>query len=86
MQYSKPPPLVVVLYLPAHKVLLAGDSMRAKDEGLVAGEMKMITWDRGELFASIKKQSQLGAEVVGVGHGPVMFEMTEDQFPIDNVN
>ena len=71
-------------YLSAQKVLLAGDSMRAKDAGLVAGDIKMITWDRGELFASIKKQSHLGAEVVGVGHGPVTTGVTEDKFPIDN--
>lgn len=68
-------------YFPVHKFLAAGDSLRANKKGLNAGNIKMLTWDSEQLFASITKQSQLGAEIVAVGHGPVTFNVISDNFP-----
>lgn len=68
-------------FFPAHKFLVAGDSMRTDQTTLQAGNIKMITWNAEKLFASIEKQSQLGAEIVAVGHGPVMFDVSAEKFP-----
>ena len=69
-------------YLADQKILFCGDSMRSNDAGLTSGCIRPITWDEDMVYVSIRKQSKLGAEIVGVGHGPVTTNVSEESFPI----
>lgn len=61
----------ISLYAPAHKILFGGDSMVAEKTGLRVSR-GMNTWDEAKAKEAVKIQAALGAEIVCVGHGPVV--------------
>jgi glyoxylase-like metal-dependent hydrolase (beta-lactamase superfamily II) len=61
----------ISLYSPSTKILFGGDSMRAMEDHLVVSPPS-ITWDTPKMLESVKTQAALGAEIVCVGHGPVI--------------
>jgi glyoxylase-like metal-dependent hydrolase (beta-lactamase superfamily II) len=58
-------------YAPAHRLLFAGDSLNA-----MGGKLRFVdgpvTWDYQRGRQSVREQAALGAEVIAVGHGPVI--------------
>lgn len=69
----------ISLYSPSQGILFAGDSMRSTGEYLTPSS-GVNTWDEEEAIISVKKQSRLGARIVCVGHGPVIYE-ARTKFP-----
>lgn len=69
----------ISLYTSAHRTLFAGDSMRSHN-GVLNVSRGINTWDEHEAHISVRKQAQLGARIVCVGHGPVVYE-AEGKFP-----
>lgn len=61
----------ISLFSPSTGVLFTGDSIIARDGGL-QGSLPAYTWDAEQAAASVRKQAQLGAQVVCPGHGPVV--------------
>ncbi len=61
----------ISLFSPSTGVLFTGDSIISRDGGL-QGSLPAYTWDAEEAAASVRKQAQLGAQVVCPGHGPVV--------------
>ncbi len=61
----------ISLYAPAHKILFGGDSMVSEKSGLRVSR-GMNTWDEAKAKEAVKIQAALGAEIVCVGHGPVV--------------
>ena len=61
----------VSFYAPSLKILFAGDSMVSEKSGLRVSR-GMNTWDEAKAQDAVKIQAALGAEVVCVGHGPVV--------------
>ena len=61
----------ISLYAPAHKLLFGGDSMVSEKSGLRVSR-GMNTWDEAKAKEAVKIQAALGAEIVCVGHGPVV--------------
>lgn len=74
----------ISLYCPSQGILFAGDSMRSTGEYL-APSTGVNTWDEEEARISVKKQARLGARIVCVGHGPVIYE-ARSKFPDLNNN
>lgn len=66
-------------YCPSQGILFAGDSMRSTGEYLTPS-VGVNTWDEQEAKISVIKQSRLGARIVCVGHGPVIYE-ARTKFP-----
>ena len=69
----------ISLFSPSAKILFGGDSMRAVDDRLVPSP-PAITWDETKMRQSVKRQAALGAEIVCVGHGPVIKDAV-NKFP-----
>jgi glyoxylase-like metal-dependent hydrolase (beta-lactamase superfamily II) len=61
----------ISLYAPAHKILFGGDSMVSEKSGLRVSR-GMNTWDEVKAKEAVRIQAALGAEIVCVGHGPVV--------------
>lgn len=61
----------ISLYAPVHKILFGGDSMVSEKTGLRVSR-GMNTWDELKAKEAVKIQAALGAEIVCVGHGPVV--------------
>lgn len=61
----------ISLYAPAHKILFGGDSMVSEKTGLRVSR-GINTWDEAKAKKAVKIQAALGAEIVCVGHGPVV--------------
>ncbi len=61
----------ISFYMPACKLLFAGDSLNA-----MGGKLRFVdgpvTWNYARGLQSIREQAALGAEIVVVGHGPVI--------------
>lgn len=71
----------ISLYAPAHKILFGGDSMTSTKSGLrCSGGMN--TWDEAKAKEAVRIQAALGAEMVCVGHGPVVTNAA-GKFPVD---
>ena len=56
------------LFQPERKILFAGDSMNTRG-GLIGTSPRAMTWDEGQMLASVKKQAALRPEVLCCGHG-----------------
>jgi glyoxylase-like metal-dependent hydrolase (beta-lactamase superfamily II) len=69
----------VSLYAPAAGILFAGDSMVSAD-GRLHPSRKMLSWDVMQALASVRVQAALGAQIVCVGHGPVIRDAA-NKFP-----
>jgi glyoxylase-like metal-dependent hydrolase (beta-lactamase superfamily II) len=61
----------ISLYAPASRILFGGDSMVSEKSGLRVSR-GMNTWDEAKAKEAVKIQAALGAEIVCVGHGPVV--------------
>jgi len=70
----------ISLYAPHHRLLFAGDSLRASQRGLIPSS-GINTWNEEKALESVRKLASLGAEIVCCGHGPVIFE-AENKFPL----
>ena len=64
----------ISLYAPSARILFGGDSMTAGRDGSLRCSSGMNTWDEAQAKESVKIQAALGAEIVCVGHGPVVRE------------
>ena len=69
----------ISLFCPSQGILFAGDSMRSNGEKLIPSE-GLNTWNEEIALDSVRKQSELGARIVCVGHGPVVYE-ADEKFP-----
>jgi glyoxylase-like metal-dependent hydrolase (beta-lactamase superfamily II) len=69
----------ISLFSPSAKILFGGDSMRAAEDHLIPSP-PAITWDEAKMRESVKIQAALGAEIVCVGHGPVI-KNAANKFP-----
>lgn len=67
----------ISLYASAAKILFGGDSMVSGKTGLHASR-GMTTWDEAKAQEAAKIQVALGAEMVCVGHGPVVRGKMQD--------
>jgi len=70
----------VSFYAPSCKILFAGDSMVSEKTGLRVSR-GMNTWDEAKAKDAVKIQAALGADIVCVGHGPVVMNAV-GKFPI----
>lgn len=70
----------ISLYAPAARILFGGDSMVSEKSGLRVSR-GMNTWDEAKAKEAVKIQAALGAEIVCVGHGPVVRDAT-GKFPV----
>jgi glyoxylase-like metal-dependent hydrolase (beta-lactamase superfamily II) len=70
----------ISLYAPSARILFAGDSMVSEKSGLRVSR-GMNTWDEDKAKEAVKIQAALGAEIVCVGHGPVVRDAA-GKFPI----
>jgi glyoxylase-like metal-dependent hydrolase (beta-lactamase superfamily II) len=70
----------ISLYAPSARILFAGDSMVSEKSGLRVSR-GMNTWDEDKAKEAVKIQAALGAEIVCVGHGPVVHDAA-GKFPI----
>ena len=70
----------ISLFAPEVGVLFCGDSM-VTDENGIHGSRPGLTWDDVKAKESVKKQADLGAQIVCSGHGPVVMEAT-GKFPV----
>lgn len=61
-------------YAPAHKLLIAGDSVSTQPDNVLYNRMKAFNWDQDQMKASVHMQAELQPEIVTSGHGPVVFE------------
>ena len=66
-------------YAPSLRVLFCGDSMKSNDKGLHASRSRN-NWNQALADESVKKQAELGAQIVCPGHGPVVKDAGE-KFP-----
>ncbi|MFN2196102.1 MAG: MBL fold metallo-hydrolase, partial [Anaerolineales bacterium] len=66
----------ISVYCPSQGILFAGDSMQSDGERLSPSK-GINTWDETEAISSVRKQSRLGARIVCVGHGPVIYEASQ---------
>jgi glyoxylase-like metal-dependent hydrolase (beta-lactamase superfamily II) len=66
----------VSFYAPAHKLLIAGDSLNA-----MRGALKFVdgpvTWDYQRGLQSVREQAALHPALVAVGHGPVISDASQ---------
>ena len=69
----------ISLFAPKIAVLFPGDSMVSDDNGL-HGSRPAVTWGKAKAAESVKKQANLGADIVCPGHGPVVKE-AQGKFP-----
>lgn len=60
-------------YFPAHKLLVAGDSVSTQPDKVLYNRMKVFNWDQAQMKASVHMQAELQPEIVTSGHGPVVF-------------
>ena len=67
-------------YVPAVGVLFCGDSMKSNEKGLRASRSRN-NWNQNMAAASVRKQAELGAQIVCPGHGPVVRE-AGTKFPV----
>lgn len=61
-------------YFPAHKLLVAGDSVSTQVDKVLYNRMKAFNWDQATMQASVHMQAELQPEIVTSGHGPVVFD------------
>lgn len=66
----------ISIYCPSQGILFAGDSMHSDGEWLHPSR-GINTWDEPAALESVRKQSRLGARIVCVGHGPVIYEASQ---------
>jgi glyoxylase-like metal-dependent hydrolase (beta-lactamase superfamily II) len=66
-------------FAPSAGVLFCGDSMRSDGRGF-RGSHSRNNWDQSLADASVRKQAQLGAQIVCSGHGPAVYDAGE-KFP-----
>ena len=69
----------ISLYSPSQRILFAGDSMYSNGDQLFSSNGDN-SWDKQAVHRSVESLSQLGAHIVCVGHGPVIYEAA-DRFP-----
>lgn len=69
----------ISLFSPSTGILFTGDSIVARDGGLVRS-VPRNTWDEAKADESARKQAVLGARIVCSGHGPVVVDAA-DKFP-----
>jgi len=69
----------VSLFSPSTGILFTGDSIIAREGGLVRS-IQALTWDEAQADESARQQAALGAHIVCPGHGPVVMNAT-DKFP-----
>jgi glyoxylase-like metal-dependent hydrolase (beta-lactamase superfamily II) len=67
-------------FVPSTGILFCGDSMRSDGKGF-RGSRSRNNWDQTMAEASVRKQKDLGAQVVCPGHGPAVFDAMA-KFPI----
>ena len=70
----------ISFFAPSVCILFCGDSMRSDDKGLHTSRSRN-NWDQDWAKASVRKQAELGAQIVCPGHGPVVRE-AGSKFPI----
>jgi len=68
-------------YAPTAGVLFCGDSMIVSDEKVLYGSRPEVTWDEDQARESVRKQAELGANIVCSGHGPVVNDAA-GKFPL----
>lgn len=61
-------------YFPAHKLLVAGDSVSTQPCKVLYNRMKAFNWNQDQMKASVRMQAELQPEIVTSGHGPVVFD------------
>lgn len=61
----------ISLFAPLARILFAGDSM-VSENGALRESRGFNTWDESKAIASVRAQAALGADIVCVGHGPVV--------------
>ena len=70
----------ISFFAPSLRVLFCGDSMRTDDKGLHPSRSRN-NWDQEKANASVRKQAELGAQIVCPGHGPVIRD-APGKFPV----
>ena len=70
----------VSLFAPKVDLLFCGDSM-VTSENTIHGSRPAVTWDEAQANESVRKQAELGANIVCSGHGPVIRDAS-GKFPI----
>ena len=63
----------ISLFAPSVKILFGGDSM-VSENGRLRESRGFNTWDEAKARESVRMQAALGAEIVCVGHGPVVMQ------------
>ena len=71
----------ISLFAPFAKILFAGDSMTADKEGRLRTSRGMNTWDEAKAIEAVMIQAALGAQIVCVGHGPIVRDAA-NKFPL----
>jgi glyoxylase-like metal-dependent hydrolase (beta-lactamase superfamily II) len=69
----------ISLYSPTTQVLFGGDSLGSGDDQLHTSR-GMNTWDESQARMAMRIQAALGAQIVCVGHGPVVMN-AQGKFP-----
>ena len=67
-------------FSPSLRVLFCGDSMRSDGKGLRTSRSRN-NWDQEKARESVRKQAELGAQIVCPGHGPVVRDALR-KFPV----
>ena len=71
----------ISLFAPSANILFAGDSMTADKEGQLRTSGGRNTWDAAKAIEAVKIQAALGAQIVCVGHGPIVHDAI-NKFPM----
>ena len=69
----------ISLFNASFKILFSGDSIVAGNDKLFSSR-ESVTWNRQKADESVRRQAELGAEIVCPGHGPVVMN-AGDKFP-----
>ncbi len=70
----------ISLFAPSAKILFTGDSMTASADGQLRTSRGRTTWDEVKAIEAVKIQAALGAQIVCVGHGPIVRDAA-NKFP-----
>jgi len=73
----------ISLFAPSAKILFAGDSMTASADSQLRTSRGRNTWDEAKAIEAVKIQAALGAQIVCVGHGPIVRDAA-NKFPQKN--
>jgi glyoxylase-like metal-dependent hydrolase (beta-lactamase superfamily II) len=68
-------------YLPSTGILFCGDSMRSDGKRGFRASRSRNDWDQTLALVSVRKQAELGAQIVCPGHGPVVWD-AGSKFPV----